>query len=796
MFEEFRKITIKGGYYEDATDLDLFKGKSPLSVVYGRNGSGKTTIAKAIRQLIGKDNEQQAEEGYVSYSVNPNVRNFEDKNDSVFVFDEEFVKENVKTKVKGLETIVMIGEQVDLNRQITKKKEEKAIIEQKIEQLSIQRIKYEDEKDTSSPKYFYSQIREKLRVDGGWADIDREVKGNAVKSKVTEDLLKKLLAMEEPKDTEETLRANLHANLNLYKQTSDAQIIEWQSKILLPPDNLNGVKNLLERKIAKPQLTEREHKLLTFLQEHSVYHSQEITQQMTEEKWTFCPLCLRETSEEVYDNIHKFLNRLINRESEMYSEALDEILVTLSDVDLSLSNLPDKAFEKEKADVKLALVQLNKDIAAVRNKVARRKRDLYSVMEVAFTETGMNNYVSHLAKVKDTIRVLEACIAKFNLSVNERNNLKKRILNENEMLARKRLSELLNSYQQATKSYSDCRNELAKLATDKEQISEKIKDLIARIERTDIALEYINKELQYVFFSDNKVKLVADDGYYKLMINGKTVSPKKISIGERNVLGLCYFFAKLFANKKADYCYKEEMLIVIDDPISSFDQGNRLGVMSLLRYQFCNIKKGNDNSRMLVLTHDLRSAFDLVKVRSELNNGENGEQEFLELINKKTVRRKISNEYKKLLDFVYEYAINSTEVEDSCLDNSIGNVMRRVIEAFASFCYNMSFEQMMCHEGVLQKIPHEKREYYENFMCRLALNGESHMKERVYDLNAITPYFTQQEKEQTAKSLLLLLLYINEEHLSCYFCTKRDNEENKLSIIKSWEKEEADWIKI
>ena len=64
MFEEFRKITIQGGYYEESTDLELFRGnKTPLSIVYGRNGSGKTTIAKAIRQLIGKDTEQQTEEG-------------------------------------------------------------------------------------------------------------------------------------------------------------------------------------------------------------------------------------------------------------------------------------------------------------------------------------------------------------------------------------------------------------------------------------------------------------------------------------------------------------------------------------------------------------------------------------------------------------------------------------------------------------------------------------------------------------------------------------------------------------
>lgn len=788
MFEDLRTIKIKGGYYEETTQLDLFHDTSPLGIVYGRNGSGKTTIAKAIRQLIGKDSEQETEEGYVSYSVEPNVSNFLDKRDSVFVFDEEFVKENVKTKGKGLDTIVMMGEQIDLERQITEKKKERAIIEQKKKELSDIEKKYENEKDTSSPKYFRSQIREKLRVEGGWADINSEVKGKTIKSRVTEDLLKKLLAMEEPEDTEETLRARLIADLNLYRQTSDAQIIEWQSGMLLLPDNLNGVKNLLERKIEKPQLTDREQKLLTFLQEHAGFHSQKSSQMMADEKWTFCPLCLREASEEVYENINKFLNRLMNRESEMYSEDLDKILVTLDDVDLSLSDLPDQAFEEEKKDVELALVQLNRDVEFVRKKIERRKMDLYGVMEVIFTETFMNNYVSHLSNVKKAIKVLESRVARFNQSVNERNNLKKQILKENEMLARKRLSQMLNSFQQANISYADCKEELAKQTTDIELIDGEIKELIARVERTDIALEYINKELQYVFFSDKKVKLVADAGYYKLMINGKTVSPKKISIGERNVLGLCYFFAKLFANKKEDSCYKDEMLIVIDDPISSFDQGNRLGVMSLLRYQFCNIQKGNDNSRMLVLTHELMSAFDLVKIRSVLKKvkEKKGENYFLELVNKQTKKLKVSNEYKRLLERMYDYAKSTDADRDEHTDFGIGNTMRRVMEAFASFCYNTSFEQMLCREGVLKNIPDEKRNYYENFMYRLALNGESHMKEQVYDLNTITPYFTTKEKVKTAKSLLLFLYYINEEHLFCYLT------EDRIAEIKSWDIDEPD----
>ena len=101
---------------------------------------------------------------------------------------------------------------------------------------------------------------------------------------------------------------------------------------------------------------------------------------------------------------------------------------------------------------------------------------------------------------------------------------------------------------------------------------------------------------------------------------------------------------------------------------------------------------------------------------------------------------------------------------------------------------------MMCRESILNAIPEEKRKYYENFMCRLTLNGESHMEEHVYELDTITPYFTRQEKRQTAKSLLLFLYYVNEEHLTCYLDENKGGDEDRIAVIKGWMKEEANWI--
>ena len=793
MFENLKKIQIEGGYFEPSSGLDLFDSNQCLSIIYGRNGSGKTSIAKAIRQLVGKDSKPQEGEVAVPYIVTSDAVIPEEKKPSVFIFDEEFVQENVRTKGNGLETIVMMGEQVDFDTQITAKKAEGTVVDSKVVEQTALKEKYENANDTSSPQYFFNKIRDELRKDGGWADTDRDIKGNTVKSRVTEDFVKNLANKEEPIETEDVLRQRLNEDFSLYTQTNEAQEIVWEPIPLELPADLSTVNALLEKRVEKPELSDRERRLLNFLQGHTGHYSTDATRQLTEEKWPFCPLCLREAGEQDYVNIGDTLKQLLNKESELYNKELDTAIEWFPDMATTLPVFPNNLNTKEIKDVQLAIEQLNKDVATIKNKINVRKKDIYGTMEVSFNVAEMNSYVAHVANYKNAIETLKTCVAIFNRSVNERKKLKEKVLQENELLARKRLNTLLNGYNSASKAYENCTKTLLGLNEEKKKIEGEIKDLEAQIERTDIALNYINEQLQYVFYSDKKAKLVAGDGCYKLKIRGRDVPPKKISVGERNVLGLCYFFAKLFINKKKEDKYKDEILIVIDDPISSFDDGNRLGVLSLLRYQFSSIKKGNSNSRIMVMTHDLRSAFDLIKVRSELDGGNGNDKTYLELVDKQLTQRKISNEYKRLLVSVYEYAKKTDDVDDQ-EDSSIGNIMRRVVEAFSSFCYNRGFEEMMCRESILNAIPEEKRKYYENFMCRLTLNGESHMEEHVYELDTITPYFTRQEKRQTAKSLLLFLYYVNEEHLTCYLDENKDGDVNRIAVIKGWMKEEANWI--
>jgi len=150
MFENFKKIIVKGGCFENETELELFK-KYAVSVIYGRNGSGKTTIAHSLGELV-KPNEEKTTE----YSVTSEAAIPEDKKQSVFIFDEDFVRNQVRVEKDGINTIVMLGEQVELDEQISKKKQKLAKIEEDYVKLDEQKKKYDNAKENISPFYYFN----------------------------------------------------------------------------------------------------------------------------------------------------------------------------------------------------------------------------------------------------------------------------------------------------------------------------------------------------------------------------------------------------------------------------------------------------------------------------------------------------------------------------------------------------------------------------------------------------------------------------------------------------------------
>ena len=288
--------------------------------------------------------------------------------------------------------------------------------------------------------------------------------------------------------------------------------------------------------------------------------------------------------------------------------------------------------------------------------------------------------------------------------------------------------------------------------------------------------------LKYVFFSEKKISIEPHNGSYEIKSQGQSVKPKQISCGERNILALCYYFTELFNGKEKTKIYSDPNLLIIDDPVSSFDKENRVGVLSLLKYELQHFISGNEETKVLIMTHDLMAFYDMVKIVEEITKKRLFTYRLYEF-SKNSIQNyqyRKANEYSKLLCQIYDYCIG-TNSEDN--DLNIGNVIRRVVEAYSTFVYKVGIDEISYDVQILSILKTQKeRDYFENLMYRLVLNGESHFEERVRTLEDFCNGISIEEKKRTAKDVLCFLYLLNPIHIKKHLTEPA----TAIEKIKEW----------
>lgn len=338
-----------------------------------------------------------------------------------------------------------------------------------------------------------------------------------------------------------------------------------------------------------------------------------------------------------------------------------------------------------------------------------------------------------------------------------------------------------------------------KLYLKSNKLVEERKKVIATLKiqqkQTQIALKNINRELALIFFDKNRLVLEGMEGHYKILTRSKNIPLSKLSTGEKNVLALVYFFSLINKEKKTNQFFKENNFIMLDDPISSFDFENKIGIYNYIRKQFKDVYSKNKYSQILITTHDMEVYYNLEKVFQDiiLDNG----KKLTNRVNKYVLteiglesdkKDKLNNIYSNQVKFIYEFANgNKDEAE-----NYIGNTMRRVCEAFSTFKYRCGIDNLRTDKIVIETIDSEELKiFFENYLFRLILNNESHESDRskgITDQNIID-YLTLNEKKKTAKLVILFLYKLDNIHIIKQLVSKNNEIEQVKNIIDDWEKE-------
>lgn len=770
MFEQINQVTIEGGYFEHAVPLKLFEKR--FNVLYGRNGSGKTSISRAIAEFKKLDEELEGER---IFTVSFNQPLGDEDKKHIFVFNEEYVNKKVRLEdAEGLGTIVMLGDAADIQGEIDRKTAELNGIIAVFTPLETAYNKYADENDETSPKKLFNDLKNVL---GEWARKDSEIKGNrrntSLSDAVTTDI-KDSIGEYDPALDVGALQSGFASAVGVFLAASHGERIVWRFTQAALPETIDNFRSLLNQKIERPEPTGRDRIIVELMTSMAdAHYVNEAFERFGRENTTFCPLCMRDITAEEKEDLVQRISRLMTDRVKAYQEQLALMRRKYEDVVVDLAPIG-TMFRAEKTAVAAAMTNLNGFLAEIRNKIDAKNNNPYGDEQYDYDEAALNE---HISTYNTALNALKDKVVEYNRSIDEREEKGNELILLNKKVAYYSHKAAFDAYYTA-KADSEA-NETAYNGkkAEKETCEQAIRDLEERKKFVNIAKDIINKYLSYVFYDNARMKLISGDNQYILQVNGHPIAPNKVSAGERNILGLCYFLASMFEGREKGHEFDEELLVVVDDPISSFDFENKVGVASLIRMVCCDILEKNANSKILIMSHDLQTVFNMQKVQAELHI-EHPEQ-VAELADKsiKTLTQKKRNEYKKLLDNIFAFATG----EDDGKDISIGNQMRKVLEAYATFVYRNRMEEAFRKEDILEPIPDEKKTYYKNFMFRLVLNGESHEEEAAYALSNFDELYTVDEKRRTAKCVLLLLYYINKPHLAAYI-----NDPAQFATIESW----------
>ena len=236
-----------------------------------------------------------------------------------------------------------------------------------------------------------------------------------------------------------------------------------------------------------------------------------------------------------------------------------------------------------------------------------------------------------------------------------------------------------------------CRDEISSINTQK-------KNLQNSISRYGKFVEYLNGELESIGMPFRLLEEKVDSGEYVIKnLQGDNISIQDISEGEKHILSLMYFYYKLFDDENLDHIKDDIALVVVDDPVSSLDEGNKLYILNVIMRLIdkitVNRKSGTPNDRqMFVMSHSRDDFNNIVYHRdksvSELfelykNVDTNGRMcSNIRLMND----RDTMGPYARLFKEVYEISnLKGSEDLSDCQVNHSLNSMRRVFEEYLSF---------------------------------------------------------------------------------------------------------------
>lgn len=799
MIKDLRNLSITSDYFGQNCQLDGILDYH-LNLVFGMNGSGKSTIAQAISDMA-KNLPIENTSAHISF----NTELSEQEKKNIFVFNEKYLRDNIEIDSDGLDSIVTVGEDIDTNAEIQSLSNDIQKAEAKITANNI-----EFENISSKRAELESRVNQQLNGNQGYAARLRDSNNQQRKKAIDVSFIIAGKDSVSQKISSRTDTVEFGSMVNhmtqVLKEIAESGHIEATSikkahESLLPAMTTikEEVLPLLSEIVEVPELSERE-KWIVGLIEQGTPILKLSSVQVVNNSTAICPFCLQNVSEsqktlvgKSIERIERFLARNAEDFIQRMQTAIEKTKALFPTIEWDGISAERYNEYMEKVDFMYSLI--NEEIQTLLDLLKKRWENPYLPVDTFDFES-----------LQSDVDIFDKAILSILSNIDDHNKFC-----EQEGTMRKTFDECnlwLSFLENKTeiieilklKKESDAlleQNKLLQESNDKNR--RKLLLLYSKSNNTQAAMNDINSGLMYIYltkdrlvlepFLDEKTNIIK----YKLLSHGRSVPPKNISEGERNAIGLTYFFASSFAQIKKQAKNNRTSFFVIDDPISSFDRGTRIGITSFLKSKFYDVFKNRNNaSKILVFSHDLHTISDLGVVRNELSQDlwwHEEDMPLLELHNKCILPfKKYDTSYKQLLREAYDYAAADPN-DDGHTDYAIGNDIRRLMETYSTFTYSIGTQKMLSNRMILNLIEDDRiRKFYARLSVMPFLNTDSHVTFGTDPIDPDSIMYMGFEKRMVVRFLLVFIYLTNGLHLQrcLYDSQEPDFIDKALDNIEEW----------
>ncbi|MFA2900884.1 AAA family ATPase [Acinetobacter pittii] len=722
------------GSYQNFNGLAEKNYFKKMNIIYGANYSGKTTLSRIFALLKNKnDPENYLNPIFKMVFENETIdsSNYKENSKNLLVFNKDFINENLSFlvfnnheigSIKSFDAVVVGENQILIDNKINELNFSVGILAKTeqgvnivIDLINSEKIKIEKEK-LGLIKVKENSLTEKAR--------ELEASGlNTARTYRRPNLVNDIdrILVENPQLIKKLTEDGIQKKINDMKVSKKPEI-NIQNKVVEIKKSINQhieqcnikLKEAVDKKITK--------EINEFFKEWALqgYH---LHKEHNKESCEFCGGELKKSVLEQYEifsnlkeeNLKKEIIELIENQRKI-SKALSTLIDGFVEPDayfydsfkseylLLLENIKSKAFDFSKS---LSLLELKLD-----EKLINLSREL--IFDFVPLEGSLK------ALIDSYIQVLDICNKNDEFSKNigrEQDKLKAEVLEERivEYLIEfewhkknSKIAELEERAKELIPFVQENSERVSEIQTYQFNIQEEIKKLNAQKSTISAASELVNKFLNS-FFGHESLSLIpiekeGQQGRFKIVRNGQEAY--NLSEGECTLVAFCYFIALVYNLKNIEKL--SDVIIYIDDPISSLDSNNIFYIYSLIENV---IWKEKSYKQLFISTHNLEffkylRKLTIPKKRTNIKScsdpsctstkrNENGDISFY-FINKENnvskldvlpnYLRKYNTEFNYLFSQIWNCAQTTTDLSPDQIYN-FSNNMRKFFEVYNYFKY-------------------------------------------------------------------------------------------------------------